>query len=519
MASFIRHFRKAVTGLFLPGLKLYTEWVILGFIPVPRWISRIILARWLTPVDPFVDRDFYLAQITDPSMRRSAARDPTMHYFLVGRFDDYAPNPEFDPIFYRANNPQLAWASYPLMHFATEDRNGVANEGRSLPLLRPPAATQDAILILHHGRGGGSSQYLQLYEEKLSSESAAVYRLVRVSRKRPLFRLLDRQSGIYHGRAFDLTADDSYFLELCRQFSITRFVANHIVDLPQAITKIIPEFCQKAGIPFDVVLHDYLMICPRLNLVDGSRHYCGEPPVEQCRLCVAENGADFDVDDPAIWRRDAEDFVRAAQSVIAPSDDVRQRLERYWAGRQIAVWQPEGVQIFPEPKPIRLAEGEKLRIAVIGTLNVIKGYHILLTQARRTTEQNLPLQFTLIGESINDSTLRQQGVNVHGRYREPELPAILQSLAPHMIFQPSVCPETWSFVTSAALKQGIPVYAFDLGAIAERLRKLGRKTVIPWPLVYRAADLTHYFLAVRKTALADGEPQESGLAQAHPATQ
>ena len=503
-SSLIRVLRRGVTDLALPTLKLYTEWVILTPIPGSRALAGLILRHWLRPIQPLIDRDFYLAQISDVSARRRAARDPVLHYFLIGRFLDFAPNPDFDPIFYRAHNPTLSWASHPLLHFANAgDR--ISNEGQTLPLLPSAAETRPAILTLHHGRGGGSSRYLQLYEENLSALGFAAFRLVRVSRVQPLFRLLNRQTGKYHGRAFDLIADEGYFLELCRQFAITRLVVNHIVDLPQSITTLIPHLCRAAKIPFDVVLHDYIMICPRLNLVDGSNFYCGEPPVEQCRVCIATSGADYQVNDPAIWRQDTEVFARAADRVIAPSDDVRKRLARYWPDREITVWNPERAQAFPDPKPPQLAKDEKLKIAVIGSLYLIKGYYVVLELARRAAAQQLPLEFILIGESMDDSLLRQHGVTVYGRYRDSALPDILRSEAPHIVLQTSICPETWSFVASAALKQALPLYSFDIGAIADRLRSMGRDTIIPLTYARDADALTQYFLSVRSRALSAAE--------------
>lgn len=503
-SSLIRMLRRGVTDLALPTLKLYTEWVILTPVPGPRAIARLILAHWLRPIQPLIDRDFYLSQISDASARRRAARDPVLHYFLIGRFLDFAPNPDFDPIFYRAHNPTLSWASHPLLHFANAgDR--ISNEGQTLPLLPLDAGTRPALLTLHHGRGGGSSRYLQLYEENLSAQGFAVFRLVRVSRVQPLFRILNRQTGKYYGQAFNLITDEAYFLESCRQFAITRLVVNHIVDLPQSITALIPHLTRAAGIPFDVVLHDYIMICPRLNLVDGSNFYCGEPPVEQCRVCIATSGADYQVNDPAIWRQDAEAFARAADRVIAPSDDVRKRLARYWPGREITVWNPEKVQAFPDANPPQLADGENLKIAVIGSLYLIKGYYVVLELARRATAQQLPLEFVLIGESMDDSLLQQHGVSIYGRYRDSVLPDILRSERPHIVLQPSICPETWSFVASAALKQALPLYSFDIGAIADRLRSLGRDTIIPLAYARDADALALYFLSVRTKALAANE--------------
>ena len=54
-------------------------------------------------------------------------------------------------------------------------------------------------------------------------------------------------------------------------------------------------FVQKlaAGVPYDVVIHDYAWICPRVTLIDASGRYCGEPAVAVCEACLKRNGSEL----------------------------------------------------------------------------------------------------------------------------------------------------------------------------------------------------------------------------------
>ena len=82
----------------------------------------------------------------------------------------------------------------------------------------------------------------------------------------------------------------------------------------------------------------------------------------------------------------------------------------------------------------------------------------------------------VIGHTEDDARLLKTGkVFVTGRYSEGEAPHLLRRERPDLVFLASVWPETWSYVLDEALEAGLPVVAFDLGAIAERLRaaKLG----------------------------------------------
>jgi len=128
---------------------------------------------------------------------------------------------------------------------------------------------------------------------------------------------------------------------------------------------------------------------------------------------------------------------------------------------------------------LRIGCDEPLRLLVIGALNLPKGYDVLLALARIAAAHRAPVRFTLLGSSEHDTRLRAAGVRVHGRYREADLGALIADSGAHAAFFPAIWPETWSFTLSAALHAGLPVIAFDHGAIAQRLRRMQRGTLLP----------------------------------------
>jgi hypothetical protein len=56
---------------------------------------------------------------------------------------------------------------------------------------------------------------------------------------------------------------------------------------------------------------------------------------------------------------------------------------------------------------------------------------------------------------------------------------LLRREQPDFAWLPSVWPETWCYTLDYALDAGLPVVAFDLGAIAERLREAGGGVLLP----------------------------------------
>jgi len=128
---------------------------------------------------------------------------------------------------------------------------------------------------------------------------------------------------------------------------------------------------------------------------------------------------------------------------------------------------------------------------------VPKGAYVLQALAREASIHHGPFVFTVIGDGINAKALIQAGVRVTGYYKSEDIDRLIEQADPHVVFLPSIWPETWSFVLSAAFRRGLPVVAFDLGAPAERLRRLSRGHLLPIDMAWRPADLLAAFQKLR----------------------
>jgi hypothetical protein len=89
----------------------------------------------------------------------------------------------------------------------------------------------------------------------------------------------------------------------------------------------------------------------------------------------------------------------------------------------------------------------------------------------------------VIGYTENDRPLLRTGrVDVTGRYVDAEVLHLLRREQPDLMFLPSVWPETWCYALDHVLSAGLPAVAFDIGAMAERLRATGGHTLLPLDL-------------------------------------
>jgi GT2 family glycosyltransferase len=278
---------------------------------------------------------------------------------------------------------------------------------------------------------------------------------------------------------FDTRTELPQLVALLKGLSLEAIEIQHFLNLDARLI----EALRKLPVPYDVVVHDYAWICPRVTLIDSTGRYCGEPPVSQCGTCVKRNGSNLgeSISAPALRARSAL-WLAGARRVIAPSSDTAARLQRHFPRLAIQV-QPHTVRTAVPLPPPRSSQNKIKRVALIGALGDHKGYRVLLACARDARARRLPLEFVVIGHTYDDARLLETGrVFITGRYAEAEAPHLLRREQPDVVWLSSVWPETWCYTLDYALDTGLPVAAFDLGAIAERLRNAGRGFLLPLDL-------------------------------------
>lgn len=266
-----------------------------------------------------------------------------------------------------------------------------------------------------------------------------------------------------------------------RELGVARLHIHQTVDAPPALFDL--------GLPYEVTVHDYAWICPQIKLIDRTGQYCGEPPVHVCEACFASLGPHPDW--PSVSKRmfrvdelraQSKQHLEQAEKVYFPSHDVAQRMARY-ANVAAPV-----VRLHDERPPAarrwRRSGNEPARIVFIGGLTQAKGFDILHSCAFEARKRGLPLEFTVAGACANPRRLKDLGVRVLGPYLEGEIYGILSEIQPHIAFFPGQWPETFSYTLSIAFDAGVWPVAYELGAIAERVKRYsyGRLLALDTPI-------------------------------------
>jgi len=260
-----------------------------------------------------------------------------------------------------------------------------------------------------------------------------------------------------------------------RSAAVGRVHVHHLMDVGMDIRALI----HLLDVPFDVTVHDYFAICPRVNfLPEADGQYCGQPAARACNECIAAR-PDVSASDIDTWRWQHGWVFREAERILCPSKDVRAHLAQCGIasdvdGPAIKVAPHEAVAAKSWPMAPVAPRGKTapLRVVLLGVLTGRKGFAIVSMVAEaleRAGERAIELH--LIGDVEREmpAALARRLV-VHGAYEESELPGLIARLRPHLFWFPAQWPETYSYTLSAAIAAGGAIAAADIGAFPERLK-------------------------------------------------
>ena len=316
------------------------------------------------------------------------------------------------------------------------------------------------ILFILHNLGGGTQKHCDSLI-KHYKDSAHILQLKIISPEEVELTL--NVGDIELKFSVNIKSHSDFLAEFLKSCDVDRIHVHHLMGSKDLLMK----FLVKVGIPFDLTIHDYYLICPRASLsLDGE--YCGEPSnVDECFKCLSVQPIP-DSQDIVTWRFDNLWLLQSAERVICPSHDVAKRIGNYYSGDNIIVVPHEVIEPTSKIEYRKIHKSDKLHIAIMGWLAPHKGLYLIKDAIGIIEEESLPIQITLIGSSLGklvDSTCYRE----LGPYEDEDLESIIASLNPHILWLPSTVPETFSYTLSAAMRTGRPIFASNLGAYGERL--------------------------------------------------
>ena len=365
--------------------------------------------------------------------------------------------------------------------------------GRALP-----ERFKQSFLLFGHREGGGVERHIRDLARRLEDEGIRAI-IIRPGAIEPaLCEVLTLETGLLPNITFDLNSNWPVLEKFCRSLKVSHIHLHHSAAYGNSLLAFLRQVKQHSQIQCDFTAHDYSTICPRTIFVDGSGLYCGEPDKSGCQSCIDENGSNFGRVNISDWRQQSQELLSLMRRVIVPSEDVLQRFQDRFTNLNY-LHRPhfENVSATLAPFNERKTDAD-LRIAVIGSLNPHKGHQVVLSCAQDALKRGLPLHFVIVGYSFDESVLsRLSNVTITGPYQDESVNALIARQNCHASFFASIWPETYSYTFSNAMAANLYPLAFDLGAIAERIRSLGWGTLLSAEWMTNASAINDTFLSVK----------------------
>jgi len=332
-------------------------------------------------------------------------------------------------------------------------------------------------VVFDHNLGGGANQYRRaLIDERLSDGLAVLLCTYNLP-------TLDYRLQVFHPGGGEEIYRMSSFLGLDRileKSPVEEVFLNSPVSFDEPLVFADWISTMRAGNPktrLTFAVHDYFSVCPSFVLLNAEGRYCGIPDVAECATCLARHQARYVALSPpteigpwrALWGR----CLQAADEVRCFSGSTRHLLLRAYPGLdpgRVTVI-PHRVDYLPARLPT-LGHTGPLVIGVIGQISVQKGAMVVKEMLARIDRNHPDVRVVVIGAL--DIPLKSDRLKVTGAYQHEDLVDLIEANGINLFFFPSICPETFSYVTEEMILLGLPIVAFDLGAPGERLRGYGK---------------------------------------------
>ncbi|TAE33374.1 MAG: glycosyltransferase [Alphaproteobacteria bacterium] len=396
-----------------------------------------------------------------------------------------------------AKNYQILCGLHPEYHGQVQDilrRDPMAIYRQALDVARIDAYwqsqhyTKGAIMMVNHTLGGGTERHMREMIASCAGDAIPCIILTRDPDDEDVLMLHVEGVQPTPNLSFRMSHDHAAMLDVLRRLNIRHMHVHHLIHFPSRIMEYLRSLSHDLGIAYDMTLHDYFPICPRVNLIDDSGYYCGEPAVTTCEQCVRSHYSFVGNHSVWEWRFRYAEFLGQARRVFVPSEDMHQRMMQHMPHLNYAVRvHAERFDDVPLARTMPRMHGERLRVAVVGALSRIKGSAVLEALVRDVAGRDCAIDYTIIGYTDNAAlTKGLPHCHVTGAYKEHEIGQYLEDVAPHLILIPSLWPETYCYALSIAWRFGIRPVVFDIGAPAERVRALGAEggDVLPYAWVH-----------------------------------
>jgi glycosyltransferase involved in cell wall biosynthesis len=348
--------------------------------------------------------------------------------------------------------------------------------------LLPQLSGTSASVVFDHNLGGGANQYRrQMIGDRLAGGGAVLlctYNLPTLDYRLQVFRP-NGGEDIYRMSSF-------VGLErILAKARVTEIFINSPVSFDEPLVFADWIAAMRASLPdirLTVAVHDYFVVCPSFVLLDADGKYCGVPDLSVCAQCLPRHPARYVALSPPTeigpWRSLWGRCLASADEIRCFSQSTHELLLRAYPSlnRDRITVVPHRVDFVPSRLPA-LDHSTPLVIGIIGQISEQKGALVVKELLARIDRDHPGARVVVIGGL--DIPVRSPRLTVTGPYKHEDLVGLIEANGINVAFFPSICPETFSYVTEEMIRLELPIVAFDLGAPGERLKSYRRGRLCP----------------------------------------
>jgi glycosyltransferase involved in cell wall biosynthesis len=238
------------------------------------------------------------------------------------------------------------------------------------------------------------------------------------------------------------------------------------------------------GVVTVVSFHDFLAVCPTIQLLDAESRYCGG----QCTASAADCSAPrkWFPDLPRLkdayvheWRARYSETLGVADAFVTTSESAAEILARnlpFLRSRLTVI--EHGRDAEAAASVARAPADAPIRVVALGAVGAAKGQGLIEALAKLCRAHGDPFEFHVLGVEAG-AWANADGIVFHGAYERGGINALLADLAPSFALLAPIWPETYSHTLTEAWMAGLPVLASDIGAVGERVRRHGGGWLAP----------------------------------------
>lgn len=346
----------------------------------------------------------------------------------------------------------------------------VSRIGTFLPTKRrgmPKVAT----IVIDHDMGGGANRFRRELCDRLMAEGREVL-LIHPELKTLSYRLKWLNDGKdSEGIVFE---DIDALFDALGSVRITEAHLSDLVsfDSPTRVLAFLSSLRTKKT-RLVAYLNDYYSICPSWTLTNSEGRFCGVPGFDTCAACLPNLRTmfgSFTSSESTVrnWRDQWHAFLQYCEEITAFSNDSRRIFAKAFPDlAERVVVRPHRVDYLRKAKPVGYHCEGTLRVGVLGHLNGPKGAGMLREMIRLADDRGENVEFVVFGSM--ERPPESPRLKLAGGYDPNSLPDLFEANNITTCFLPSVCSETFSYVTAEIMHFEMPLAVFPLGAPAERM--------------------------------------------------